>query len=121
MDTELRIFAAEALTRLRTTASLVPSSGHLTRAMVAPLPLAEARCVVEFGPGTGTMTRALLEQMPADALLLAFEVNPRFVDYLRKTLPDPRLQVVSASAERVGEELRARGLEEMTESSPRWA
>lgn len=77
--------------------------------MLAPLPLSQARCVVEFGPGTGVMTRALLDALPATARLLCFEVNPRFCSHLKENLADPRLEVISASAERLPAELGARG------------
>lgn len=109
----LRTFAPEALKDLQTTASLVPSSRFLTRAMLAPLPLARARSVVEFGAGTGAMTRTLLDTLPAQATLLCFEVNPRFCDYLKRNLTDPRLEVISASAERLLEVLAAWGLREI--------
>jgi phospholipid N-methyltransferase len=106
----LRTFTTEALRDIQTTASLVPSSSYLTRAMLAPLPLARAQTVVELGPGTGVMTRALLAALPPDAKLLCFEVNPRFREYLQATIADPRLVVVASSAERVAEELAARGV-----------
>ena len=106
----LRTFTPEALKDLHTTASLVPSSRFLTSAMLAPLPLARARCVVEFGSGTGVMTRPLLDALPPEATLLCFEVNPRFCHYLKKNFLDPRVKVIAASAERLPEELAARGL-----------
>jgi phospholipid N-methyltransferase len=106
----LRTFTPEALRDLQKTASIVPSSRYLVRAMLAPLPLSTARCVVEFGPGTGAMTRALLDALPRQAALLCFEVNPRFCQYLRENLPDSRLKLVQGSAERLPQELAARGL-----------
>jgi phospholipid N-methyltransferase len=106
----IRTFTPEALRDLATTAAVVPSSRYLTRAMLAPLPLEAARCVVEFGPGTGAMTRDVLERLHRSATLLAFEVNPKFCDYLRRTIPDSRLEVVCGSAEALSEVLAARGL-----------
>lgn len=106
----LKTFTTEALKDFSTTGSLAPSSRFLAEAMLSPLPLAQARCVVEFGPGTGTMTRALLKALPADALLLSFEVNPRFCAFLRRHFSDPRLTLLPVSAERVGKELAARGI-----------
>lgn len=96
------LFAAEALGDYFTTASIVPSSRHLARAMLEPLPLDSARVVVELGPGTGAITRALLEFLPRRARLLALELNPRFCRYLERRLADPRLLVINASAEEVG-------------------
>ncbi len=109
----LRTFTPEALRDWQQTAALVPSSRYLVRAMLGPLPLASARCAVEFGPGTGAMTRPLLADLPADARLLCLEINPRFCAYLRQTIPDPRLEVVSASATQLPALLAARGLQQV--------
>lgn len=110
---ELKTFSGEAFNNFQATAAVVPSSRYLTRAMLAPLPLHRARVVVEFGPGTGVMTRALLAALPAQASLLSFEINPRFRDYLRTHVCDPRLEIVEAGAERVAEELTARGVRQV--------
>jgi len=105
----LTTFAQQALADFHATAAVAPSSRFLARAMVAPLPLADAEIVVELGPGTGAMTRLLLDVVPADARVLAFEINPRFVKYLRADITDPRLEVIEAGAETAGDELRRRG------------
>jgi len=102
-------FAQEALADFHTTASLTPSSRYLARAMVKALDLAKAKVVVEFGPGTGVMTRELLAAAPEDAQILAFEINTRFVDYLRTEINDPRLVVIAAGAETTAAELQRRG------------
>ena len=81
----------------------------LTQAMVEPLPLRDAKFVIELGPGTGVMTRELLGLVPRDAQVLAFEVSPRFVEYLRQSLEDPRLEIVHAGAEAAPKALRDRG------------
>lgn len=99
----------EALHFVLATGQLVPSSNYLAAAMTHPLPLKEAKLVVELGPGTGVMTRALLERLPDDGELLAFETNPHFVEQLRRNLFDTRLQVVEASAEAAGRFLRRAG------------
>jgi phospholipid N-methyltransferase len=107
--TSYALFAAEALGDYSTTANIVPSSRHLARAMLEPLQLEQASVVVELGPGTGAITRALLELMPSHSKLIAFELNPRFCRYLRRTLTNPRLAVLNASAEKVGWHLRQLG------------
>ena len=66
---------------------------------------------MEVGPGTGVMTQALLNRMPADATLLAFEINSRFSRYLKLNVADPRLEVINASAEMLRKEVRRRGYE----------
>lgn len=103
-------FATGALGNLKQTAAVAPSSKHLAKAMVEPLRSTARRCVIEFGPGTGVVTREILRCMPADSILLAFEINPRFVDYLRSEIPDERLQVVAAGAETATAELDRRGI-----------
>jgi SAM-dependent methyltransferase len=48
--------------------------------------------ILEIGAGTGAATAPLLEHGPAH--LLAIEPDPRLAGFLRKALPDPRLQVL---------------------------
>lgn len=101
-------FAIEALSDFRTVGAVAPSSRFLARAMLDPLPLRQARVVVELGCGTGVMTRALLNVLPASATLFAFEINSRFSQYLQATVCDPRLVLVNASAVTLGQEVRRR-------------
>lgn len=89
--------------------SVIPSSRFLERKLVELAGAESARLVVELGPGTGGTTRALLAALPADARLVAIEIDPRFAKILRET-PDPRLIVVEGSAEQIGETLGACGL-----------
>ena len=104
-------FAAQAIEEFQSTAAIAPSSRFLAEAMADPLPLAQAKTVVEFGPGTGVMTRELLRRLAPDARLLAFEINPRFVRFLSEEIDDPRLEVVPVGAQRVEAELHSRGLD----------
>lgn len=48
--------------------------------------------VVEVGPGRGILTQSLLE---VASKVLAIELDPRMIKYLKETLPDPRLTLVS--------------------------
>ena len=105
----LSVFASQALSDFQATAAIAPSSRFLAEAMVEPLPLAYANVVAEFGPGTGVMTRGLLDVLPRHAKLLSFEVNPKFVNYLRNHMHDPRLEVLACGAEEAADELRRRG------------
>jgi phospholipid N-methyltransferase len=89
--------------------SVIPSSRFLERRLAELSGAKHARLVVELGPGTGGTTRALLHALPADARLLAIELEPRFATILRETR-DPRLIVHEGSAEEIGEALRAHGL-----------
>jgi phospholipid N-methyltransferase len=60
-----------------------------------------ARLLVEYGPGTGTFTRRILERMRPDARLIAFEVDPDFCSFLRRTISDPRFHLFEESAANV--------------------
>jgi phospholipid N-methyltransferase len=86
--------------------SVIPSSRFLERRVVAAADIAHSRRVVELGPGTGGTTRAILEALPRRSNLLAIEINPDFVNYL-KAYPDPRLNVCLGSAEHLRTTLQA--------------
>lgn len=66
--------------------------------MVDPIDFANVKCIVEFGPGTGTITIELLKRMPANAVLLAFEINEEFCVLLGQ-IKDPRLKIIRDTAE----------------------
>jgi phospholipid N-methyltransferase len=89
--------------------SIVPSSRFLIKQLLEPIDWDRARVIVEYGPGVGGITAELLRHMRPDARLIAIEMNPDFVSYLRRSIRDPRLQVVQASAVSVGEILRQHG------------
>jgi phospholipid N-methyltransferase len=89
--------------------SIVPSSRFLIRQLLAPVNWGQARVFVEYGPGVGTITAEVLRRMHPDAILIAIEMNPDFVSYLGRAIPDARLKVVQGSAESVDEVLRRFG------------
>ena len=89
--------------------SVIPSSRFLERRLVAYSGARQARLVVELGPGTGGTTRALLAALPADAKLLAIELEPGFAAILRE-MNDPRLIVHEGSAEQLPDALGKHGL-----------
>jgi phospholipid N-methyltransferase len=109
----LRTFVAEALINFPTVAAISPSSSYLATAMLEPLTLARTRVALELGAGTGVITRALLNQLSPDATLLAFEINPRFFDCLRRSISDPRVILINSSAENLDLELRRRGINQV--------
>jgi len=78
--------------------SIIPSSRFLIKHLLQPIDWDKARVIVEYGPGVGGITAEILRRMRPDARLIAIEMNPEFVSFLRKTLVDERFQVVEASA-----------------------
>jgi phosphatidylethanolamine/phosphatidyl-N-methylethanolamine N-methyltransferase len=106
---DFKTFATEALADYKTTGAVAPSSRYLASAMLEPLSLKPGCVVVELGAGTGVMTRALLDTLPADATLMAFEINLRFYKYLRRNFSDQRLILLKVRAEHLNQELHKRG------------
>lgn len=75
-------------------ASVVPSSQATIDAMLAKVDWDRCRLFIEYGPGVGTFTTRILDCLAPDARLIAIDTNPRFVDFLKGTITDPRLEVV---------------------------
>jgi phospholipid N-methyltransferase len=98
------------LERPKEVGSIIPSSRFLERRIVRLARADTAKVLVELGPGTGGTTRALLRAMDPSARLLAVEVNPRFVELLRR-IDDPRLLVHHGDAAEIGEALDRHNLQ----------
>lgn len=98
-------FISEVFKATGTIGALSPSSSFLAKKMTAPIQFDGANCIVEFGPGTGVFTHKLLEKMHPEALLLAFEINPVFIEEL-ENIQDKRLVIIKDSAEKITEYLQ---------------
>jgi phosphatidylserine decarboxylase len=72
-----------------TTGAVQPSSRFLARAMAEPIRHRRAAApdvalsILELGPGTGAVTAGVVAAMGADDRLDCYEINPRFVAFLR--------------------------------------
>ena len=88
---------------------MLPSSSFVVGQVLSQIDWKRARVIVEYGPGIGTFTEEILKRMSPEARLVALEVNPEFVQFLRQALPDPRLQLVHSSAIEVESELARLG------------
>lgn len=102
---ETLLFAKNFLQHPMMLGSLIPSSRFLIDRLLSKVDWKRARTIVEYGPGVGTITSHILSRMAPDARLITFEMNERFVRYLERSFPDPRLHVVHGSAETVQKEL----------------
>lgn len=80
-------------------AAVTPSSSFVVKRILKSLPRSCAY-MVEYGAGDGVITKALLEELPKDGKLVAIEMNPHFIQNLKK-IRDPRLQVVQADVLKV--------------------
>jgi phospholipid N-methyltransferase len=91
--------------------AIMPTSRPTVRAMLDLADVGGARVVAELGAGTGVFTRELLARLPADARLLAFEIDPALAAGLQRRFDDPRLTIVADTAERLGAQLEGATLD----------
>ena len=91
----LRAFVANP----RRVGAVLPTSRRTVRAMLDAAPIPGARCVVELGAGTGAHTREILRRLGPQGRLLAFEIDSALSAALAVELRDPRLRVITDSAE----------------------
>jgi phospholipid N-methyltransferase len=104
------LFARNFFRHPRMLGSIIPSSRFLIKQLLEPIDWERARVIVEYGPGVGGITAEILRRMRPDARLIAIEMNPDFVSFLRKSLRDERFHVAEGSAAEVKEILRQQGL-----------
>lgn len=113
-------FFREGLKNLKTVGTVTRSSKFLCKGVIRHIDFKKADLIVEIGAGDGVITRHILKKMKPNARLLAFEVNPRFCDLMRK-IDDERLIVVEDSAEHLGiyiEKLGAREADYIVSAIP---
>ena len=107
---ERLLFARAFLRHPLLLGSVIPSSRFLVKGVLDRIDWGRARTIVEYGPGVGTITGEILSRMHAEGTLVAIEMNPEFVRFLRTAYPDRRLRVVEGSAEHINDTLRRLGL-----------
>jgi phosphatidylethanolamine/phosphatidyl-N-methylethanolamine N-methyltransferase len=86
--------------------SIIPSSSRTVRKMLAPVDWENTNLFVEYGPGVGTFCQPVLDRLRPNARLLVIDLNPDFVEYLRKTIHDSRFVAVHGSAADVNQIIR---------------
>jgi phospholipid N-methyltransferase len=90
--TECREFYQEFRRAYRNTGSILPSSRGLARALATPFrKRREPARVLEVGPGTGAVTVEILQRMRPEDRLDIVEINPHFVEVLRRRFDDDPL------------------------------
>jgi phospholipid N-methyltransferase len=89
--------------------SVIPSSRKLINHMLSRTDWANTKLFVEYGPGVGTFCQAVLDRMAPDATYIAIDTNPDFIDYLARTVIDPRFVPVLGSAADVRQIIADRG------------
>jgi phospholipid N-methyltransferase len=97
----LRAFLANP----RQVGAVLPTSRAAVREMLDMADVGAAGLVVELGSGTGGSTGEILARLKPGARLLAFEIDPRLARLLRERYDDPRLEVITDSAEHLDRHL----------------
>lgn len=104
------LFARNFFKHPRMLGSIIPSSSFLMNRMLRRVNWESTKTFVEFGPGVGNFTGEVLKRMRPDARLVAFETNPEFAQFVRQSIPDPRLKVIHGSAGEIQSRLEELGL-----------
>jgi phospholipid N-methyltransferase len=100
LDIKRRIlFARSMLANPRGVGAVWPTSRRAVRDLLDLGDFSRARTVLEFGVGAGVYTEAILERLRPDAKLLAFEVDGEMARAVAERLEDPRLEIITDSAE----------------------
>lgn len=111
MPDSKRKFWKQFLKSRREIGSVTPSSRYLTKGIVDKIDFENAKVIVELGPGTGVFTRAMLKKMSADCKLIVIELNTEMFQLLQKSISDPRVILVEASATEMKNILLQNGFE----------
>ncbi|MFN2555279.1 MAG: class I SAM-dependent methyltransferase [Nitriliruptorales bacterium] len=117
MRESVRFFGSFLAHPLRVGAVL-PTSQRTVRLMLDMANLPAARRVAEFGAGTGVYTTEILKRVGPQAHVVAFEIDPSLAADLSARIEDPRLQIVTDSAERAGEYLAGKKMDVVVSSLP---
>ncbi len=91
--------------------SIVPSSRFTIDKVLSVVDWENTKLFVEYGPGVGTFCQPVLDRLRRDGMLLVIDLNPDFIDYLKRTITDSRFVAVNGSAADVEEIVRAHGHE----------
>jgi len=112
MKDDTLLFARNFLRHPIVLGSIVPSSRFVSARLLKRVDFERAQVIVEYGPGIGNISSAILKHMRSDACLVLFEVNPDFVEYLRRLFAhDRRVRVVQESADMVEAVVHSLGFE----------
>jgi phospholipid N-methyltransferase len=91
--------------------SIVPSSRFTIEKTLSVVDWDNTKLFVEYGPGVGTFCRPVLDRLRRDGMLIVIDLNPDFIDYLKRTITDSRFVAVNGSAADVEAIVRAHGHE----------
>ena len=79
-------------------ASVVPTSKHCVKKVCSNIDFSKDFTLVEYGPGDGVFPKYILKKMSANSRLILIEANEDFVDHLKETFTDPRVEIYNKLA-----------------------
>ncbi|MBR8742587.1 class I SAM-dependent methyltransferase [Nocardiopsis sp. MG754419] len=97
-----------------------PMYGDTSHDLARRAGLVDGRLVVDLCGGTGVTAGAILERVPAHARVLSLDNAAAMQRIGRRTLRDPRLSWVTASAETLAAHVPARGVDAVVCNSGLW-
>jgi len=106
---DIGVFFRGFLEHPKMVGSIIPSSRTTIDAMLERVDWRNCRLFVEYGPGVGTFCPHILDRLPPNGELLVIDTNPRFIDYLNRTVRDDRFHAVLGSAADVEQFVRRIG------------
>ncbi len=74
-------------------ASVTPTSQHCVKKVCTNIDFSKDFTLVEYGPGDGVFPKYILEKMSPDSRMILIEANEDFVDHLKETFNDPRVEI----------------------------
>ena len=77
----------------RDVASVIPTSLRCVKKVCTHIDFSKDFLLVEYGPGNGVFTKYLLDKMTPGSRLVLVEANKDFVEELKTTIKDPRVQI----------------------------
>ncbi len=104
-------FLKEAIIDFRKTGGFATSSSFLAKKMAAPITPKAGICVVELGAGTGAVTKYILEVLPKNSKLISIEINPALAKKMAKSIDDPRLEIITGDASKLGKYIKERRIQ----------
>ncbi|MGH1388034.1 class I SAM-dependent methyltransferase [Kordia sp.] len=95
----MKSFFKEALSTIKTSGTIKPSSKYLIDNCLKDINFKEAKTILQFGSGEGCFTAELLSRMSEHTELFTYEINSQFYTHCaNRFLPQDNLHLLNSSA-----------------------
>lgn len=107
--TEIYKFVGQFIRQRKSIGAIAPSSKFLVDKIVERIDFNKASVIVELGAGTGSFTFEIIKNLHPESILIVFETNSIFYNFLKTKINDRRVYLVNDTAERLEEYLPITG------------